>query len=143
MTPVRDDREKTAADFTLFAALFGSAFVGLEIVASDSWLWAVAPTHAYGLVAFVGIDVAMVVLLWRGVPHAGTLTALLAAAQLVAMGGDLAGLSPPPGIPASGFASYLLSDVPFVVLLWLQPAIAYLGGLVQVERSRAPPTLVS
>jgi hypothetical protein len=143
MTPIWAHRERAAADFTLFAALFGSALVGVEIVASDSWLWAVAPTHAYGLVAFVGIDAAMIVLLWRGVPHAGTLTALIAAAQLLAMGGDLAGLSPPPGIPAGGFASYLLSDVPFVVLLWLQPAIAYLSGLVQAEQRRTLPTLIS
>lgn len=142
MVSIWEAREKTATDFTLLAALVGSALVGLKIVASDSWLWAVAPTHAYGLIAFVVIDVAMIASLWRGAPHAGTLTAILAAAQLLAMGGDLAGLSPPPGIPAGGFASYLLNDVPFVVLLWLQPAIAYLGGLVQAERRRALPTLV-
>jgi len=132
----RPARENSTAAFTLLMALGGSALVGLSIVASDAYLWAAAPTHAYGLIGFMGVDLFLIAALWRGTPHAGTLIILLATAQLLAMGGDLSGLSLPAGIAASGFTSYLLSDPSFVVLLSLQPAIAYLGGLVQAEERR-------
>jgi len=129
--------ESSTAAFTLLMALGGSALVGLSIVASDAYLWAAAPTHAYGLMAFMGVDLFLIAALWRGAPHAGTLVILLATVQLLAMGGDLAGLALPPGIQAEGFTSYLLSDPPFVTLLVLQPAIAYLGGVVLAEGRRS------
>ncbi len=112
-------QEWTPADSTLLAALFGSILVGLDIVASDAYLRAAAPTHAYGLAAF---------------SHAGTVTIILAVVQLVAMGGDLAGLTLPTGVQGSGFTNCRLSGLVFMMLLSLQPAIAYLAGTVEAER---------
>jgi len=38
------------------AALAASASVGIETLSTDYWLWSAAPTHAYGLIVFVGLD---------------------------------------------------------------------------------------
>lgn len=125
--------EKTAAVFTLLAALFGSALAADRILVSDAWLWVAAPTHAYGLIAFMSIDVVLIAALWRGIRGVGLFSILVATVQLLAMGGDLAGLSTPSGVPAGDFKNYLLGDGAFVALLSLQPAITFLGGLVRAE----------
>ncbi len=135
--------EKTEAVFTLSVALFGSAIAGVRILSLDAWLWAAARTHAFGLVAFVAMDVVLIAALWRGIRDVGIFSIILATIQLLAMGGDLAGLSTPSGVPANDFQSYLLSDRAFVVLFWLQPVISFLGGLVRMEeKSTIPNNLV-
>jgi hypothetical protein len=48
----------------LLAVLLVSAAVGGYILGTDSYLWSAAPTHAYGLVEFTVIDLALMVGLW-------------------------------------------------------------------------------
>jgi len=89
-----------------------------------------------GLLAFVGTDLILIVVLWDRVRYSGTLSIVrnvgalivaLASFQFLAMVGDLSGLQPPLGMSASAFRSYLLSDKVYVRLFALQPVIAGLG----------------
>jgi hypothetical protein len=111
----------------LSVMLIISGVVGAYILATDSYLWAQAPSHAYGLIAFVALDfaiaVAMFVLRW-----VGRIAALiLPIVQLAAMAGDLyVGLGSPGSAAQSGFHEYLLNDTAFMILLVLQ---ALLVGL--------------
>jgi hypothetical protein len=134
---------RTAASIALFAALIASVVLSYEILAFDAWLWVAAPAHAYGLIVFYTMDLILVVMLWRGVRYAGTLSIIMAAIQFLAMAGDLAGLSLPPGVTASAFRSYLLSDSLYVLLLSLQPVVVWLGALYRrqsgVLESRSKP----
>src|SRR6266852_8669090 len=98
------------------AALGISALVGIQILATDYWLWSAASTHAYGLMAFVGLDLALIVAVWR-VTRLAIFGALLTATfQLVAMLGDIIG-GQPAGLPAWVFRNYLLADTAYVGLL--------------------------
>lgn len=126
--------ERTTATLTLLTALFASVATGLKIITSDAYLWVAAPTHAYGLMGFIALDAILMTIIWRKVPRAGMIALALATIQLLAMGGDLSGLSLPSGAAASGFTNYLLSDISFVVLLALQPVIIFLGGMAQAEQ---------
>src|SRR5207244_12483812 len=100
----------------LSAALGASALVGVRILATDYWLWSAAPTHAYGLTAFVALDFALILAVWE-VTRLSILGALLTATvQLVAMLGDIvAGV--PAGIPAEVFGGCWLSDTHYFGLL--------------------------
>ncbi len=103
----------------LSAALGASALVGIWILATDYWLWSVAPTHAYGLAAFVALDFVLIVAVW-GTTRLSILGALLTATvQLVAMLGDIVA-GEPAGLPAAVFRSYLLSDTAYLGLLFAQ-----------------------
>ena|SRR5437773_7638630 len=100
----------------LSAALGASALVGVRILATDYWLWSAAPTHAYGLMAFVALDFALILTVWR-VTRLSILGALLTATvQLVAMLGDIVA-GEPAGLPAAVFRSYLLADAAYLGLL--------------------------
>src|SRR5437660_9579128 len=100
----------------LSAALGASALVGVRILATDYWLWSAAPTHAYGLAAFVALDFALILSVWR-VARLSILGALLTATvQLAAMLGDIVA-GEPAGLPAAVFRSYFLSDTAYLVLL--------------------------
>jgi hypothetical protein len=118
--------KKTTAAIALSGALLVSGAVGARILTTDGWLWAAAPTHAYGLITFVVMDLVLTVALWRGTRYAQAGAVTLALVQFLAMAGDLSGYSPS-GVPSDVFRSYLLSNSAFVVLLAIQPAIAGLG----------------
>src|SRR3989442_13716296 len=106
----------------LSAALGISALVGIQILATDYWIWSAALTHAYGLMAFVGLDLALIFAVWR-VTRVAVCGALLTATfQLVAMLGDIVG-GQPAGLPASVFRNYLLADTAYVGLLFTQGLI--------------------
>ena len=119
--------KKKAVTIALSAALAGSSLVGARILTTDAWLWAAAPTHAYGLIVFAVLDLFLIAALWRGIKYSRPFAIVLAAVQFLAMAGDLAGLSLPVGVSAASFRTYLLSDNAFVVLLSMQPIIAGLG----------------
>src|SRR3989442_1730593 len=73
----------------LSAALGASAMVGIQILATDYWLWSASPTHAYGLMAFVALDLALIVGVWRLTRLALFGALLTATVQLMAMLGDI------------------------------------------------------
>jgi hypothetical protein len=106
----------------LSVALTASALIGIEILLTDYWLWSAAPTHAYGLIAFVGLDTALILGISRGV-HSAVFGALLTSTiQLVSMLGDIV-TGQPAGTPAVAFRSYLLTDTFYLGLLVTQVLI--------------------
>jgi hypothetical protein len=106
----------------LSAALATSALAGIEILLTDYWLWSAAPTHAYGLIAFVALDVALILGTWRAVRRAFFGALLIATIQLGSMLGDII-TGQPAGTPAAAFRSYLLADTAYLGLLVTQGLI--------------------
>src|SRR5437016_11141833 len=106
----------------LSAALGTSALVGIQILATDYWLWSAAPTHAYGLMAFVALDLSLKLGVWSVTRLAMIGPLLTATFQFVAILGDLIG-GEPVGLPAAVFRNYLLADTAYVSLLVTQGLI--------------------
>ena len=107
----------------LASTLLVSGLVGIWIVARDGWLRAVAPSHAYGLLAFAALDVVLALLVMV-VPKLGYMGALVVSmTQLVAMAGDALTFTPA-GSLQTAFRAYLLGDTAFVALLGVQLAVA-------------------
>ena len=92
------------------------------IVASDGWLRAVAPTHAYGLLAFAVLDLvlALVVMAVPRIAYAGAL--LVSITQVASMAGDALTFTPT-GTLQAAFRAYLLGDMAFLALLGIQFAV--------------------
>src|SRR6266700_5892948 len=111
------------AQIVLTPTLLVSGLVGMWIVASDGWLRAVAPTHAYGLLAFAVLDIVLglVVTAVPRIAYAGAL--LVSIAQVAAMAGDALTFTPTGTLQAS-FRAYLLGDMAFLALLGIQFAVA-------------------
>ncbi len=111
------------AQIVLIPTLLVSGLVGIWIVASDGWLRAVAPTHAYGLLAFAVLDLvlALVVMAVPRIAYAGAL--LVSIAQVAAMAGDALTFTPT-GTLQAAFRAYLLGDMAFLALLGIQLAVA-------------------
>lgn len=107
---------------SLSLALFGSGFLGTQILANDKWLWSIAPSHAYGLMGFVAIDIALSVALLLRVRLATGAAAVMAVVQLGSMLADAA-VGQPEGVPSLAFRSYLLNDTSYVWLLVIQGVI--------------------
>jgi hypothetical protein len=107
----------------LVSTLLVSGVIGVWIAANDGWLWAVAPSHAYGLLAFAILDVilALVVIVVPRLAYAGAL--LVSATQVVAMAGDALTFTPM-GTMQAAFRAYLLGDSAFLVLLGIQLVVA-------------------
>ena len=103
----------------LSATLAASALVGVQILSTDLWLWSAAPTHAYGLMAFVALDVALIFGTWRATRFAVFGALLTATVQLAAMLGDIIA-GEPAGLPVSVFRNYLLADTAYLGLLITQ-----------------------
>ena len=103
----------------LSATLAASALVGVQILSTDLWLWSAAPTHAYGLMAFVALDVALIFGTWRATRFAVLGALLTATVQLAAMLGDIIA-GEPAGLPVSIFRNYLLADTAYLGLLITQ-----------------------
>ncbi len=111
------------AQIILTPTLLVSGLVGMWIVASDGWLRAVAPTHAYGLLAFAVLDLvlAFVVMAVPRIAYAGAL--LVSITQVAAMAGDALAFTPT-GTLQAAFRAYLLGDMAFLALLGIQLAVA-------------------
>jgi len=111
------------AKIVLTPTLLVSGLVGIWIVASDGWLRAVAPTHAYGLLAFAVLDLvlALVVMAVPRIAYAGAL--LVSITQVAAMAGDALTFTPT-GTLQAAFRAYLLGDMAFLALLGIQLAVA-------------------
>ena len=106
----------------LSAALAASALVGIEILSTDYWLWSAAPNHAYGLIAFVALDAALLLGTWRALRLVVFGAMLTATTQLFAMLGDII-QGQPAGTPAAAFRNYLLADTAYLGLLVTQGLI--------------------
>lgn len=125
----------------LSVALLVSAAVGGYILATDSYLWSAAPTHAYGLMTFTVIDLALTVGLWRTSRTAIIVIVLLSLVQLGAMSGDVffgVLTFSSNGATAAAFSKYLLGDVAFVTLLGVQVILIVVGIAAFVESRKAP-----
>ncbi|HEV2119590.1 MAG TPA: hypothetical protein VGS11_05750 [Candidatus Bathyarchaeia archaeon] len=113
----------------LIPTLLVSGLIGVWIAANDGWLRAVAPSHAYGLLAFAVIDIllALVVLVAPKPAYLGAL--LVSMIQIFAMAEDALTFTPA-GTLQAVFRAYLLSDVAFVALLGIQLAVAGITATV-------------
>ena len=120
---VASEHPERIAQIILTPTLLVSGLVGLWVVVSDGWLRAVAPTHAYGLLAFavLSLVLALVVMAVPRIAYAGAL--LLSITQVAAMAGDALTFTPT-GTPQAAFRAYLLGDMAFLALLGIQLAIA-------------------
>ena len=117
------ERPGRIAQIILTPTLLVSGLVGMWIVASDGWLRAVAPTHAYGLLAFAVLDLVLglVVIAVPRIAYAGAL--LVSITQVAAMAGDALTFTPT-GTLQAAFRAYLLGDMAFLALLGIQLAVA-------------------
>jgi hypothetical protein len=111
----------------LTPTLLVSGLVGVWMAANDGWLWAVAPTHAYGLLAFAALDVilAFVVMVVPKLAYEGAL--LVSITQVIAMLGDALTFTPT-GTVQAAFRAYLLGDTAFVALLGIQLAVGVIAA---------------
>lgn len=117
----------------LGTTLLASVIVGLEMLATDGYLWSAAPSHALGLLAFTILALALAAAVFRlprrftkYAKYAFLSAALLSTVQLLLMVGDTI-LGAPNGTSQAVFAVYLLSDTAFVALLGIQPVILVTG----------------
>jgi hypothetical protein len=115
------------AKTVLIPTLLVSGLVGVWIAANDGWLWAVAPSHAYGLLAFAVLDVilALVVIVVPRLAYVGAL--LVSTTQVAAMAGDALTFTPT-GTVQAAFRAYLLGDTAFVALLGIQLAVGVIAA---------------
>lgn len=114
----------------LSVVLLVSAAIGGYILATDSYLWAAAPTHAYGLAAFTLVDLVLIVGVWIKPRIAIIVAILLGLVQLGAMAGDVffGTLTFSPNITtAAAFSKYLLGDKAFIALLGVQVVLIIVG----------------
>ncbi len=107
---------------TLSLTLAVSGLLGIQILIDDKWLWAAAPSHAYGLIGFVSIDLILVLVALLRVDLATVGAALMAMAQFAAMLADVI-VGQPEGVPSIAFRNYLLGDTAYLGLLFIQIAI--------------------
>jgi hypothetical protein len=127
----------------LSIVLLVSAVIGGYILATDSYLWSVAPTHAYGLAAFTIIDLVLIAGLWRMPRIAIIVSILLGLIQLGAMSGDvfLGTMTFSSNVTtAAAFSKYLLGDVAFVTLLGVQVVLILAGIAAFVMWRKTPVT---
>jgi len=107
---------------TISIGLVTSGLIGTQILVTDKWLWAAAPTHAIGLLGFVVIELALGLAVWWRTVAATVGSAFASGAQLVAMLADIT-IGQPMGVAASAFRIYLLSDISYLILLAFQLAL--------------------
>ena len=103
-----------------------SAALGSWILATDTFLWTARPEHAYGLLAFVVLDVVLATLILTRRKYAFLGTLVFATVQFLAQAGDPI-LGRPSGYTIETFALYLFSNWAFDALLIAQVAIMVLS----------------
>jgi hypothetical protein len=109
----------------LYASLLSSIFAGVYLLLTDAELWTVAPDHAYGLVAMVGVDLLMLAaLLSRKVgTRALRYISVAGVVKLVLVVGDVL-TEPQFGLSCQEFANYLFSLWAYDLLVVSQVGIA-------------------
>jgi hypothetical protein len=119
-----------------------SGVVGSYILATDKYLWAEAPTHAYGLIVFAGLDFVVAGAVFSALRLSRLIALLLPLVQFAAMSGDLyMGLGSPSSAIQTVFHDYLISDTAFMVLLVLQGVLIGLafGNMVRPSQVQRAP----
>ena len=106
----------------LSLALAASALTGMQILLTDNWLWLAAPSHAYGLIAFVIVDILLTIAVVEKVRASILAAALASIVQIGAMLGDLF-TGQPTGIPSAAFRAYLINDASYSALIVIQSVI--------------------
>ncbi len=117
----------------LSGELVGSALLGLWILVTDAWLWASAPSHAYGLVAFLVIDALVALAVIEKLAFSSIIASIAALVQFGAMLGDLI-RGQPVGVSSIAFRNYLLADSSFVALMAVQLSIVFVGLEMMIGR---------
>jgi Rieske Fe-S protein len=112
--------------FYMGMCLFLSAFLGIFLLATDRSLWILAVSHAYGLVAIVGIDLVVGLLSLLFVKQVYILSIAAAVFGVLLQIGDIA-TGPQYGMTIAYFASYLFSLWAFDALLVTQLLVVFLG----------------
>lgn len=106
----------------LSLGLVTSALLGILILTTDEWLWAAAPSHAYGLIGFVIVDILLTIAVLE-ILSVGTLAAAVASlVQVSLMLGDMV-VGQPEGIPSAAFRAYLINDPSYIGLLFVKTII--------------------
>jgi len=124
--------------------LLASGAVGAEIILTDGWLRSASPYHAYGLVAFVVIDLFLAGASW-GIPRLATKgSGLFGTIQFAGMIADIFA-GQPTGVPVGVWEGYLVGDAFFMALLGIQAAIvgwAALSARMISNQTRGGPLAV-
>ena len=109
----------------LYASLLSSIFAGAYLLLTDAELWTVAPDHAYGLAAMVGVDLLMLAaLLSRKVGTRGLrYISVAGVVKLALVVGDVL-TTPQFGLSYQEFANYLFSLWAYDLLIVSQVGIA-------------------
>ena len=117
-----------------------SAVIGAEILLTDSDLWEAAPSHAYGLIGFVIIDITIVGLLLNRKNVAFKIAMIWGTLQFILMLGDILTAQVSGFHTYREFIDYLFSLWNFDFLLILQPILSVLGFLGNKHRTTGKKT---
>jgi Rieske Fe-S protein len=109
-----------------------SAVFGIYLLATDNSLWILAVSHAYGLVAIVGIDLLFGILSLFMVRRVFLLSVAGALLGVLLQIGDIA-TAPQYGMTIAYFASYLFSLWAFDALLVAQLLVIFFGIFSRVH----------
>ena len=112
------------------ASLILSAFLGIYLLATDRSIWILAPSHAYGLMIIVALDVILVILDFRNLKRSYVLTIILATITIILQLGDIL-TAPQYHLTGASFASYLFGLWTFDALLLAQSFIIITGIFVR------------
>lgn len=114
---------KVAAPLALHSTSIASQ---VFLLLTDAELWAVAPSHAYGLIAITGVDVVAFPVVYRS-PRSGLrVLAVWAALKLALFLGDVL-TAPEFGMTYAEFAAYLFGLPAYVVSVAVQPPLIVLS----------------
>ena len=106
----------------LTLGLVTSALLGLLILTTDQWLWIAEPSHAYGLIGFVILDILLTIVVLE-TPSVGIWAAAVASIlQLTVMVGDMF-VGQPVGISSTAFRAYLINDPSYIGILLVKTII--------------------
>ncbi len=122
----------TRLQFISGICLLLSSFFGVYLLATDKSLWILAVSHAYGLLAIVGISLEFGILNVLGVRRGYLLSVAGALLGVLLQIGDIL-TAPQYGMTIAYFASYLFSLWPFDALLASQLLVVLLGLLSRVH----------
>lgn len=133
LNPVLEGTSMRIVRDVLSLGLVTSALLGILILTTDQWLRTAAPSHAYGLIGFVIVDILLTIAVLENLRLGTSAAAIASLVQVTLMMGDLF-LGQPEGIPSSSFRSYLINDPSYTGLLLIKMVII----AVAISRTTIP-----